>query len=54
MKALIAPLLTVISSAAKFVVASLEVKVSDNVASFEESPSLTSVAVIVIVGTVPS
>ena len=49
-KLLIAPLLTEISAAAKFVVASLEVKVIESVASLEEPPEDTSAAVIVIVG----
>ena len=57
-KSLKAPLVTVISSSAKSVVASLEVKVTVNVASFVVAPSLTallpSVAVIVMVGAVPS
>ena len=49
-KLLIAPPLTVMSADAKFVVASLDVNVSANVPSFDVSPSLTSAAVIVIVG----
>ena len=53
-KLLIDPPLTVISPAAKFAVASLDVKVNDNVESLLKSPSLTSAAVIVIVGAVPS
>ena len=48
------PPTTVMSPAAKFVVASLDVKVSAIVESLEVSPSFTSVAVISIVGTVPS
>ena len=43
-----------LSPAAKFVVASLDVKVSAIVESLEVSPSFTSVAVIAIVGPVPS
>ena len=53
-KLLIAPFPTVISVEAKFVVASLDVNVSDNVASFDVSPSDTSEAVIVIDGPVLS
>ena len=57
-KSLKAPLVTVISPTAKSVVASLDVKVTVNVASFVVAPSLTallpSVAVIVMVGAVPS
>ena len=53
-KLLNAPPSTVMSPAAKFVVASLDVKVSAIVESLEVSPSFTSVAVIAIVGTVPS
>ena len=53
-----APLDTVMSPTAKSVVASLDVNVSESVASFVVAPSLTallpSVAVIVIVGAVPS
>ena len=49
-KLLNAPPLTVMSPTTKFVVASLDVKVSAIVASFEVSPSLTSAAVIAIVG----
>ena len=45
-----APLLTVISPTSKSVVASLEVKVSASVASFDVAPSATSSEVIVIVG----
>ena len=52
------PLDTVMSPTAKSVVASLEVNVSESVASFVVAPSLTallpSVAVIVIVGAVLS
>ena len=57
-KLLNAPLDTVISPTTKSVVASLEVKVTVNVASFVVAPSLTallpSVAVMVMVGAVPS
>ena len=57
-KLLNAPLVTVISPTAKSVVASLLVKVSESVASLVVAPSLTallpSVAVMVIVGAVPS
>ena len=57
-KLLKAPLDTVISPTAKSVVASLLVKVRERVPSFVVAPSLTallpSVAVIVIVGAVPS
>jgi len=57
-KLLKAPLDTVMSPTAKLVVASLDVNVSESVASFVVAPSLTallpSVAVIVIVGAVPS
>ena len=53
-KLLNAPPLTVISPTTKFVVASLDVKVSAIVESLEVSPSFTSVAVIAIVGAVPS
>ena len=57
-KLLKAPLVTVISPTAKSVVASLLVKVRESVASFVVAPSLTallpSVAVMVIVGAVPS
>ena len=57
-KLLNAPLDTVISPTTKSVVASLEVKVTVNVPSLVVAPSLTallpSVAVIVIVGAVPS
>ena len=45
---------TEISPTTKLVVASLEVKVNESVASLEESPSLTSSAVMVIVGLVSS
>ena len=48
------PPLTVMSPTAKFVVASLDVKVNDNVLSLLVSPSLTWLAVITIVGAVPS
>jgi hypothetical protein len=44
------PLLTVISPTAKFDVASLDVKVRDNVASLDVNPSDPSDAVIVMVG----
>ena len=54
----IEPLVTVISDEIKFVVASLDVKISGKVASLVVAPSLTallpSVAVIVMVGAVPS
>ena len=57
-KLLNAPLVTVISPTAKSVVASLDVKVTVSVASLVVAPSLTallpSVAVIIIVGAVPS
>ena len=57
-KLLNAPLVTVISPTAKSVVASLDVNVSESVASFVVAPSLTallpSVAVIVMVGAVTS
>ena len=53
-KLLIVPFATVISVEAKFVVASLDVNVSDNVALLDVSPSDTSEAEIVIVGPVPS
>ena len=57
-KLLKAPLDTVISPTTKSVVASLEVKVTVNVASFVVAPSLTAldplVAVIVMVGAVLS
>ena len=57
-KLLKAPLVTVISPTAKSVVASPDVKISGKVASLVVAPSLTallpSVAVIVIVGAVPS
>ena len=57
-KLLKAPPETVISPTTKFVVASLEVKVTVNVASLVVAPSLTallpSVAVMVMVGAVPS
>ena len=57
-KLLNAPLVTVISPTAKSVVASLLVKVTVNVPSLVVEPSLTallpSVAVMVIVGAVPS
>ena len=57
-KLLNAPLDTVMSPTAKSVVASLEVNVSESVASFVVEPSLTallpSVAVIVMVGAVAS
>ena len=51
-----APPSTVMSAAAKFVVASLDVKVSAIVESFVVEPSVTPLVVlaIVIVGTVPS
>ena len=50
LKLLNEPPVTVTSSSAKLVVASLEVKVNDNVESLLVSPSLTSAAVMVIVG----
>ena len=50
LKLLIVPLETVISALVKSVVVSLAVKVSDKVASSEVSPSVTSAAVITIVG----
>ena len=57
-KLLVAPLDTVMSSITKLVVASLDVNVSESVASFVVVPSLTtlypSVAVMVIVGAVSS
>ena len=53
-KLLIVPLVTVISLAAKFVVALFEVKVSDKVVLSELDPLTTSVAVIVIARLVPS
>ena len=57
-KLLSAPLATEISPTAKFVVASLDVKVSESVASLVVEPLFTallpSVAVIVIVGPVSS
>ena len=57
-KLLKAPMVTVISPTAKSVVASLLVKVTVNVPSLVVEPSLTallpSVAVIVMVGAVPS
>ena len=49
-KLLKAPLVTVISSSAKSVVASLDMKVSDSVASLDVNPSAPSAEVIVIVG----
>ena len=53
-----APLVTVISPTTKLLVASLDVKVTVNVASLVVAPSLTallpSVAVMVMVGAVPS
>ena len=45
---------TVMSSFTKFVVASLAVNVRDKVPSLDVAPSLTSAAVIVIVGAVES
>ena len=53
-KLLKVPLDTVTSSTSKFVVDSLDVNVSDSVASFVVPPLFTSVAVIVIPGAVPS
>ena len=49
-----APLVTVISPTAKLVVTSFEVKVNDNVASFEVKPSEPSAAVMAMVGPVAS
>ena len=54
LNALNVPPLTVMSPTTKFAVASLDVNVSAIVASLEVSPSFTSVAVIAIVGAVPS
>ena len=51
-KLLKAPLVTVISSTAKSVVASLDVKVRASVASLDAKPSAPSAAVIVMVGAV--
>ena len=48
------PLVTVMSASAKFEVASLDVNVRAKVASLDVSPSVTSAAVIVIVGAVLS
>ena len=48
------PLVTEMSPTAKFVVASLAVNVRDKVPSLDVAPSLTSAAVIVIVGAVAS
>ena len=53
-KLLNAPPETVISPTTKLLVASLEVNVRDNVPSLDVPPSLTSDAVIAIVGAVPS
>ena len=53
-KLLIEPLVTVMSPTAKLEVASLAVKVRDRLVSADVPPSLTSAAVIVIVGPVPS
>ena len=53
-KLLMVPLVTVMSPTAKLEVASLEVKVKESVPSEDVSPSLTSAAVIVIVGPVAS
>ena len=53
-KLLSAPPFTVISPTTKLLVLSLDVKVRDSVPSLEVSPSLTSDAVIAIVGAVPS
>lgn len=49
-----APFVTVMSASSKSVVLSEDVNVKDKVASSEESPSLTSAAVIVMVGGVVS
>ena len=54
LNALSAPPITVMSASAKFVVASLDVNVSTIVPSLEVPPSVTSAAVIVIVGDVLS
>ena len=54
LKAPIVALVIVISSAKKSVVASLEVKVNESVEASEVLPSVTPVAVIVIVGLVSS
>ena len=53
-KSLRDPFVTVISPTAKSVVASLDVNVSDRVASLEANPSAPSDAVITIVGLVVS
>ena len=53
-KLLMDPPLTVISPAAKFVVASLDVNVNDNVLSLVVEPLSTLGSKIVIVGDVPS
>ena len=53
-KPLIVPLVTVISSAAKLLVTSLAVNVSDRVASPDVNPSIPSAAVMVMVGPVVS
>ena len=49
-----APFVTVMSASSKFVVLSEEVNVKDKVASSEDPPSLTSAAVMVMVGGVVS
>ena len=53
-KLLSAPLVTVMSPTMKFEVASLEVKVKDNVESSDVPPSDTSAAAMVIVGGIDS
>ena len=53
-KPLKVPLVTVISPTAKFVVASLLVKISESVESLDVNPSAPSATVIVMVGAVPS
>ena len=53
-KSLKAPLVTVTSPASKSVVDSLDVNVSDSVASFVTAPLFTPAAVIVITGSVVS
>jgi len=50
----IEPFVTVMSAAAKFVVISEDVNVNESDASDDDPPSATSVAVMVIVGGVPS
>ena len=53
-KLLKAPLDTVMSPTTKLLVASLDVKVRESVASLDVNPSAPSLAVIVMVGAVPS